>query len=980
MGIRFLFFLGLFCLFIFTNKTNLYATCNAENALETGQFISCSDKDDKGNVIAQEFGTPQKPVDEEKPDGELTPIEPYYWDNPENILFNGESNVKFHFFNFKRDATIDVYGKSKLNLQLYNNTTDINFNIIDGEATYRGESRGKINLFLPNGDNGIDGERGVFYSAGNVNFIDFQGRNCVIGAVTCSGGAFFVGYKDEKGSDQPSSIVINHLSGNGVFELTNGSKAVIKKYDVVHAENPDNNALYAIQIVRGRGEVVFDTEIAVRDLGLLDATFNYYSKLYIVRSETGGKHIFNADSDIDTMELMSNMIVNNNSHILIKTLGNITETNLTSGSKLELLGEGNTGTGTNIIEKIQGEGTLHINPNYAEGSSHNAFKIKDINLNTLILDDGELVIENDTADYTNTEIDPKTEEIIKEEKVLRRIKNITKTGGAQGGELTVQGTVIFDNIDYLKKLRVCNPANASNCEKNTNLTLKKVNQLDILEVNGGKLFVELDHTNYNSAALNVGSANFKGGEFYAAIKDTNTIKHKNTYMVLSVADEANLVIENPFENFKTTLPDWYSYEYRLSDDNKNLMFDAERKASYNSMIAKSVYAGNYNANAMSSYFDDIVNRQTPLGISAKTFTYIDLLSNNNYDTLANNLNSLVPLSKDKYLKTAHFNLKEALDVSKRRGIENKKPYGIWDRRQGVSNPDDKLWFVSLASNGKYDAELSRDAHKSTSYQFGYNLYNWVSNNNREGYTYSVVGGFTKGNLDNSNYSSTMSAFNIGNTLDYRDENDIIKLSFIYGLSSFDTERDYFISNYNGEDFADLDKSRLKSSLKTHEFLMDVQYSHEIFVEYLKSFSTWSNVILVPRVYFTPSIFIGEGYSEKGEYSSLELEYYVSTIMESGFGFDVSKGINFFKGTNIKLFMGVDSFYRYYKFPSNTLSFEEVSSGVKVDNNSNWSGIVISTQAGVGFDYKKSNVSAFYKREIANDYFQNIVGVSYKYSF
>lgn len=984
MSIRFLFFLVLLYSLFFFDNTKLYSACanteagaaEKDQALQSGTFSGCG-LSGGTSAFAAEFGTPQKKVDEEdtSENPELTPIEITYYDNPKDILVIDSSNLKFHFFNFKNNATITVDGRSKLDLQLYNNTSDINFNIVDGDATYKGGSTGKINIFLPNGDNSIDGQRSAMYSSStNIDFLDIQGANEPGDTIIRRGGTFTVGYRDDENVEQKASIVIYHLSGNGIIELTTDSKLVIKHYDVNYTDDA-----YAIQRIRGRGEVIFDTEIFVSQLELLNATFNEYSKLLNVKSDTGGKHIFNASSEITYMDSMFNMVVNNNSHILIKELRNITEANLNDGSTIELLGEGDPFVDSNTINKIQGDGTLHINPNYTQ-ENNNSFKINDININTLILDDGILVIENSTANYTNTETDPTNGEVIKEEKVNRRIKNITQSNSAKGGELIVQGTLIIDNINYLKKLTVCNSANTKDCSKNVNLSVKNIEYLEELEVNGGNFYLEINHTNYIDPAINVNSAIFNGGNFYAVIQDTNTIKHKNTYTVVSVPTPEDLIITQPFDSFKTLLPDWYSYQYYLSDDQTSIMLDTQRLASYSSIIAQSSYSTDYNSIAMSSYVDYIISNEIPLNITATTFTYLDLLSNNDYDTLASNLNSLIPLSKDKYIETAHFSLKEALEVSKRKGIENQKPYGVWDRREELKTPDSQFWFVGFASDGKYSTNSEGDKHKSMSYQFGYNLYNLVSNNNTEEYLYTIIGGFSTGSLANSYYNSDIFTFNIGNTLDYRDENDIVKLSLLYGLSSFKTEREYFISSYEGDDFADLDKSRLNSSSNTHEFLMDIQYSHEIFVEYLTSFSSWDNVILTPRAYFTPSVFIGEGYAEKGDYSSVELEYYVSTIFESGLGFDFSKRINFAKSSNIKIFIGFDTFYRYYNFPSTILHFEEVSSGVGVDNNTKWAGFVVNGQTGVAFDYKKSQFSGFYKRELANDYFRNIFGISYKYLF
>ncbi len=974
MGIRFLFFISLFFVSFFFRDHSLYAACDKENSIISGSFVSCGLFNPVGDKsVVEEFGTPQKLVDEDKPEGPLTPIEPTtYRNNPNKIKISAASNVKFHFFNFENDVTINVMDASMFDLQLYKNTTDITLKIDDemSRIVYTGGNKGKTSVYLPACLNDY-----CFRTDSDIDYLDFTSPDFT------KNGKITVGVNNTNDNEKKTEITFHEVKGNGTIELSPGSKLTIKHYEI--GDWNDNTT--AIMRVRGQGEVIFDTEVFVRILDVENATFNEYSKILKIQATAGGSHIFNANSDIGDMDNMNKMFIGKNVHIKVKSLGYAEEINVAEGATIEFIPEGNTSSSANNITRVQGEGIVHINPDYQGSSYYNRFSITDVNLNTLKLDEGELVISNSTPTYTITEKDSEGK-VIKEEIITRRIKHIKQTEGAKGGHITVEGTVVFDNIDHLKKLTLCNSSSQISCNDNANLTIKKVGTLESLEINKGKLYLWVDHTNYFTPSMDLKTAYFNGGEFFVMVRDTNTIRHKNTYTILSVADKEDLKFAEGVsvydkDNFKTALPDWYRYNYFLSEDEKTIMFEAERLAKYNSLILESYYADERNVVTMSSYFDEIIDKQIPLNFSTQTFTYVDILSKNDKDLLGYNMYSLIPIGKEKYIRTAHSNLKNSLEISKRNGIVSNSPYGLWDKKQGVKVPDDNVWFVQSFSNGQFDDILASliNSYDSMLFQFGYNLYNWVSNDQKEGYSYSVVGGFSKNNMKNLTYNSESISFNIGNTFDYRDENDIIKLSFIYGLSSFNTEKDYFIKVYKGEDFSDLDKSRLKSSLRTHEFLFDIQYSHEIFVEYLKSFANFNNVTLVPRVYITPSIFVGEEYNEKGQYSSIISEYYISSLLESGIGFDLSKSINFTNRSSIKMFFGADTWYKYYYIPSNNIRFEEVSSGAKMYSK-NWQGFAVSAQTGVSFDYKSSQVIAYYKRENAKGYYQNIVSIGYKYSF
>ena len=259
------------------------------------------------------------------------------------------------------------------------------------------------------------------------------------------------------------------------------------------------------------------------------------------------------------------------------------------------------------------------------------------------------------------------------------------------------------------------------------------------------------------------------------------------------------------------------------------------------------------------------------------------------------------------------------------------------------------------------ADMKKDKHRNNLYQFGYNF---SSNGN---FSYGIMGGISRGAIENVDYNTDITTINVGNSLNYSNGDLSFILSGLYGLSSFDMQRDYFISLYNVEEAINLDQSKLKGTLRTHEILFDAQLSYNLINE--------GGFILSPRIYVTPSVFLGEEYKEQGEYSSVIVDQYVLSIIESGIGIDVIQSFR----TGIELFLSGDAFYRNYSLPEGTVHFKELSEGMKVEKEE-YSGLVITPKAGISIGNRNFKLSAYYKREMGKDYYQNIVGVNYKYGF
>lgn len=1001
MASRFILFIAFFFLLFLNVNISLYAEEEPEpnpdedfhtkcaGAFGSGDFASCGSLNTSKPVV-EEFGVPQKPVDKDKPEGALTPIEQTFY-APEKMDVLGGSNVQFHFITFENNVNVTVGDMSTVDLQLYKNTTDVTFRVKDDRSvlTFRGGNSGRTEVYL---NSRCEVSGGCFRTDSDIDYLNFEGKDGFFG------GLLGVGLKSKDGTkDESAEITIQKVKGNGNIFLSSGSKLTIKEYEYDGDEYGDSST--AIQTIRGGdlSELIIDTSIYIRELSVPFVTFNNYAKIINIVGSEGidGKITFNANVDITAVEYTKSLELSKGVKVVVSVFDRIGEINLKEDSVLEL-GSKNFSSANSYIESIKGDGTLHLKPDGYIENEQSAFKMRDADFNNLIFDEGVLIIENDgEKTYTNTYQNPDDEDNPIKEEHIRRIKNITKSNlEDSGGEIIIKGAVIFNNVDYLKKLTVCISGITDNCADKAHVTLKKVNSLEEVEVNSGKLSIWLNDLNYwddisktGTAALDINSFVFNGGKIEAVVMNTNAIKYKNSYTILLVPSASDMQINTEIltedglseDNFLVSLPSWYRTGFRIENDT-SLVVDVERIKGYEAVINDSDYASNKEVRAMANYFDNIVENQVPLNISAKTMTYVDLLATDD-KALAYNLYTLIPVTKDKYIKDSHLNLKNALDISKERGMVNTKPYGLRDKRQfSESIQDDNFWFVFSSSSGKLDDKSfgSKADNDATLYQFGYNYYNWVSRDGKEGYSSNIVAGFADGNLENLYYKSDSTMFNVGTTVDYRNEEDILKFSFLYGISSFKTNKDYFINMYEGDDFVDLDKSRLHSSLRTHELLFDFQYSREIFVEYMKTFSNFDNLIIVPRAYVTPSIFIGENYKEHGEYSSLESDTYVSTLLESGVGADISKTIFFLRDYNIKLMAGLDAWYQFYYIPSSKIGFEETSMGVKLPS-SNYSGLAMSSHMGLGVEYKKAQLSASYKNKSGKEYYQNIWNLSFKYS-
>ena len=779
-----------------------------------------------------------------------------------------------------------------------------------------------------------------------------------------------VGIKEDDGSETSGEIVLDQLDNSGVrIEVLKDSKLTLKKY----VAESNTTGIFSVS---GLGNILFEDskslggdDIFINNMNISKATFNGTAKITNIDAGDDSEYIFNSISSIDKITNLDNFILANGVQMNVKVLDSIKNLNLGENAKLILNGTDSTGASLNIIDKIQGKGELSIFPSQP---NNDTFTIKDINLETLSFNRGLVVIKNDTPYYTNEG---------SSEKIYRRIALVSGNTFSLTKSLTVQGTLIIDNISQMSKLTLCDTG-LGNCN-NVNLTLHNVLELENFEMNGGKLHLELSDVNLTTPKLEINNISFNGGELFSLITNTTIISKEGiTFGVVRGLDSLN--VNMPYDNFKVfDLPKWYEYEYRLSDDDKTLLLDIKRNPNpytYRTIVLKSSYKDNEDILNFATYIDEVLYSEVPLDISAKTITYIDLLSDSNYDNVATSIESLFPLSRDKYLKTAHFNLKEALNSSKKKEYSQDLPFmGVRYKKGGLRGVDKKIstnkgstWFSVSVSNGKYNTnkidvkdKSNQDSYNSSMYQFGYNF---AENGDL---SYGIIGGFSQGNMNNFNYDSKIFSFNIGSNLDYRYKETNIRLSSLYGLSTFDVQRDYFISLYAGEDFPDLDKSILKSTLRTHEILFDAELSYNLIDE--------NNMMITSRVYITPSIFFGESYKEKGSYSFIEGELYLSSILESGLGIDSSYTFKEQTNSNITLFLITDAFYRYYSLPDVKIHFNEVSDGVKMDK-SEWAGLVLVPQIGVNFEYKKSNFYVHYKREIAENYYQNILGINYEYFF
>ncbi|MCL2566533.1 MAG: hypothetical protein FWE18_00345 [Alphaproteobacteria bacterium] len=872
------------------------------------------------------------------------------------------SDMLFYNVQFLNPVNISVASNSRLAISARNTTATLNFTVVDSTARidYGGGASGVVNVNLNSACYSVD----CFRSNGNITNLNFQGSN---GA---NGGWFTVGARNRTGgTPQSANIIVQNIAGNGSINLTNNSSLTIQNYGYDAASN--TNAINFIRGVNG-GQLIANSDIFINELNVSNAAFNgdITKILNISGSGNNGSIVFNGNADITSIANSDNILFNGDAAIeKIDDSGSITFnngtsstiTNLNSLNNLTLnhsivsvdnlvsLGDVNIGRDSTLniansnngfINAVSGNGTLQVD----SGST----TIHNINLNNLVFNDGDIILEKDWTGAPHI------------------INNITRTGGVEddtfsGGNLTqTEGTLIIRNIDWLNSLTI-------DGSESSHLALTNVNHIGSLNINNGGLYLVVSHDNNISTegyseVIHVDNATFNGGITTAMIRNTAELKvgELNEFLLINADNGITTTRAIDQSLFSTSLSNlWWNVEVVVNPNNpKQLLMQVERMKSLVVVLNEDLDVPNtLQVNDLAEYLDELIRRGIPLEIES----YLEAYSNTPQE-LYDNLRSMIPLASDTYLKSAHYGLSSSLSISKVNALVE----------------DKDVWALYYYSNGRFknENEGSRDVSKANSMQFGYNFWSSANEDSQNKQSFGVIGGFSIGDTSNVNYRSDSLAFNAGGMYRYQIENNIFNISMMYGLSAFDTRRDYFISTNPVPDslmYFGVDNSRLQSSLNTHEILLDAQYGYKLQIDALQG------AALTPRVFITPSVLIINSYTEKGPYSNMEVKSQTTPIVESGAGFDLTKGFNVYNGS-LDVSIGSDAFYRHYRIPAKRVAFAGSPFSATLGEKHGYDGFVITPKIAAGYTYKQSQFGIFYQRESAKEYFDSAVGASYKYSF
>ncbi|MDR0484793.1 MAG: autotransporter outer membrane beta-barrel domain-containing protein, partial [Alphaproteobacteria bacterium] len=534
-----------------------------------------------------------------------------------------------------------------------------------------------------------------------------------------------------------------------------------------------------------------------------------------------------------------------------------------------------------------------------------------------------------------------------------------------GGDIEqTQGTLIIDNIDWLNSLTI-------DSSEDSNLVLHNVNHLGNLFMKGGSLFLTVNHENnihddeYAKGAIHLDNAEFTGGVTTTMIRDTAQLRlgEENTFLLIDASGTISALSAKGIDQnlFSSSLTLGFDTEFDLSPDGKQLLLHIKRTQSLEDLVrdADNVSSDsntNQRVDDLASHLDDLINVGSPLQI----LDYLQAYSSSPNE-LANNLNSLIPMSRDNYIKTAHVGLIKSLDVSKSNALAE----------------DKNFWAVYYYANGRYngDNEDRCDIHQANSIQLGYNIYKNINEKNQQKQAFGVLGGVSLGDMRNYDFNTDILSLNAGGMYRYQQYNHILNFTVIYSLSSFDTNRDYFISTNevpSSLTFANLDRSRLQSSSNIHEVFGEAQYSYEY-----KIMDTGAT--LTPKLFIAPSVLYGNSYVERGPYSAVEVKSQTIPILESGGGIDLTQMFELNNGS-LGFSIGSDMFYRHYEIPSKQIAFEGTPFGTTLGEKTAFDGLVVIPRVATNYYFKSSKLGVFYQRESSKNYFENTIGFSYRYNF
>ncbi|MDR2007540.1 MAG: hypothetical protein LBQ34_01035, partial [Alphaproteobacteria bacterium] len=673
MRIRSIFLMGLFLAGFLATFSIIPTPAQAECNFTSGAFNNCSDSFSSPAIL------------------------------PNAVSITNNSNMEILSAILNNNVAIDVASNSKLTFGVSSGNGSLIFNLNDANSSinYRGGASGSVDVNL----NAVCGGSDCFRTSGNIRNLNFQ-----------SGSQFTVGAVEYRGDEESANVTINNVVGNGSIRLTNGSVLTITNYAY-----DDSNPANAIQSISGGNEFYSNaSKIFINELDVPHPIFNgYVNVLNIIKAEDV---VFNTAADIGVINNSKNIRFNSsgakinagtieNSGVLtiynslvsidnisntdeidvkystanitnldqvhivkvqdgpsggsivgstvkIDNLGYLEEADIDSNSTLNIAGGSNA-----HLDAVYGDGTLHVE----DGSIH----IHNINLNNLVFDGGDITLEKDFQDAPHV------------------INNITRTDSSfAGGNLTqTQGTLIIRNIDWLNSLTI----------QGGDLALSSVNHIGSLNMNSGNLYLVVGHDNNvaydNNSVIHVDNATFGGGVTTTMVRSTAELKLNVPNQFLLIDSDNGFLATRAVNQdlFYVTLdPARWDVSVIPNPNNPNqLLLRVERICTLYEEIAGE--CGGVDVidppepprppvKDLAKYLDRLIAQGIPLDILDKLEVY-----STTPRELYNNLSSLIPLSGETYLKSAHYGLSTALSVSKSNALSE----------------DKDLWAMYYYSNGRY---------------------------------------------------------------------------------------------------------------------------------------------------------------------------------------------------------------------------------------------------------------------------------------
>lgn len=270
-------------------------------------------------------------------------------------------------------------------------------------------------------------------------------------------------------------------------------------------------------------------------------------------------------------------------------------------------------------------------------------------------------------------------------------------------------------------------------------------------------------------------------EFKVALNNTSyfTTNLSRQYMVLK-ANNINYDTETSI--FKTSLPYWFSAKYSIvnnpQDNTQNFISTIERTMSYQELVlASSTYSDNQNTLNVAHAIDEMINDQNIPDHMRYVITDIDLLSNE--DSIAGNLNSMLPIDSSVFLHNTHtISDTIANMVNNYSGILQNNPLN-----------HDQIWIKDSYLHGNTSASSVENGNSFDNLivQFGYEIYH---NSN---FYLNMFGGTSIGSIHSTTdtYLLNNISYDLGLDADYYHGNWHLSWLTMYNHNVFENDRQVF---------------------------------------------------------------------------------------------------------------------------------------------------------------------------------------------